>query len=518
MDWRSFRANLVAKERGEASPSTGSRTWAYNAGNVIESGSLIVASTRSAIGTIGFGLRQQYFHKCVMLILDHTKDFTKGLIINRFREGEGPHFGGDVSREKVVLHTSKDEDLRRLSVNVVGDLYMSTVDNVKLAVDRGVASWDSVYVFEGYAGWGPGQLTSELERQSWYMVSSGDGLVVGAMEEIRAGDPREAGLRCWEKLVDTLGLEPRESDYSDLMLKTWVNRTLLRGGGSSPPGLLSPSTQEIMRTTSEVDRLLKMANSIARGSPTSEDPDNPEGSLYVPPGSVVYAARNEHLLSNQYLHKSVVLILSNDPVATVGIVLNRPTPNGIEVEIPGSGTFVLPVLFGGAYKVKTQPGVIWLHNSKALKDRGVGASLGINKGKSYWKVTSKEAMECVKRGECGVEEFVVVSGVSVWTKGEKGTVRGIEGEVLGGRFRVATSNVMRGLWDEIMGQSVLRKDGMYRACLKSEECWKAALEDGMDGDERTMVWGTDVTEEWVGDEGLRNWGKMFMVGFEEEDE
>ena len=134
MDWRSFRANLVAKERGEASPSTGSRTWAYNAGNVIESGSLIVASTRSAIGTIGFGLRQQYFHKCVMLILDHTKDFTKGLIINRFREGEGPHFGGDVSREKVVLHTSKDEDLRRLSVNVVGDLYMSTVDNVKLAV------------------------------------------------------------------------------------------------------------------------------------------------------------------------------------------------------------------------------------------------------------------------------------------------------------------------------------------------------------------------------------------------
>ena len=33
-----------------------------------------------------------------------------------------------------------------------------------------------------------------------------------------------------------------------------------------------------------------------------------------------------------------------------------------------------------------------------------------------------------------------------------------------------------------------------------------------------MVWGENVTEEWVGDEGLRNWGRMFMVGFEDEED
>ena len=336
------------------------------------------------------------------------------------------------------------------------------------------------------------------------------------MSELKGENPRDAGLACWETLVDTLGLDPPPSEYSDLMLKTWVNRTLLGTEGSSAPGELSPSTQEIMRTTSEVDRLIKMANSIKRGT---NDTATSSGSLYVPPGTVVCASRNGHLLSNQYLHKSAVLVLSNDPIATVGIVLNRPTPNGIEVEIPGKGTFVMPLLFGGAYKVKTEPGVIWLHNNKLLKEKGVGSSLGINPGSSYFKVTSGEAVKCIKAGLCGVKDFVVVSGVSVWTKGEKGTVRGIEGEVLSGRFRVATANVMRNLWDEITGQNVLRKDGTYRACLKSEECWKAAFEGTPTEDnERTTVWGTDVTEEWVGDEGLRNWGKMFMVGFEDEEE
>jgi hypothetical protein len=66
------------------------------------------------------------------------------------------------------------------------------------------------------------------------MVSSGDGLVVGAMEEIRAGDPREAGLRCWEKLVDTLGLEPRESDYSGENIHRGLIHGMIHSLPSSP--------------------------------------------------------------------------------------------------------------------------------------------------------------------------------------------------------------------------------------------------------------------------------------------
>ena len=31
----------------------------------------------------GFALRQQYFHKCVLLLLSHDDGFTKGIILNR---------------------------------------------------------------------------------------------------------------------------------------------------------------------------------------------------------------------------------------------------------------------------------------------------------------------------------------------------------------------------------------------------------------------------------------------------
>ena len=208
-----------------------------------------------------------------------------------------------------------------------------------------------------------------------------------------------------------------------------------------------------------------MVNSIKREPPTSTDVS--EGGYYVPPGTLLYASPTGHLLNNQYLHKSVVLILSNDPVATVGVVLNRPTPNGIEVDVPNSGPVVLPVLFGGGFKVKTEPGVIWLHNSKKLKALGIGSSIGINHGTSYFKITSKEAITCVAKGVCGVEDFVVISGVSVWTKGEKGIVRGIEGEVVKGKFNVCQGGGHEKLvWGEIRGQAVMKKDRVYRTSLK----------------------------------------------------
>jgi len=97
-----------------------------------------------------------------MLILEHTDDFTKGIIINRFRDN-GPHFGGDVSGEEVVIHNSTDPTLIRLSLPVVGSLHYTPVDTMKALVESGTHSWDEVYVFRGYAGWGAGQLDKELK-------------------------------------------------------------------------------------------------------------------------------------------------------------------------------------------------------------------------------------------------------------------------------------------------------------------------------------------------------------------
>lgn len=123
-DWRSFRAKLVMGEKppigktapsattfsdddldgigalfadqssqGSSSLATGSTAlynkmtpldpsqWAYDTGKVIEKGAVILGGVEQ---TYGFGLRQQYFHKAAILIVDHDeKTFTRAIILNR---------------------------------------------------------------------------------------------------------------------------------------------------------------------------------------------------------------------------------------------------------------------------------------------------------------------------------------------------------------------------------------------------------------------------------------------------
>ena len=68
------------KNEFEFSPLDPSQ-WAYESGDVIEQGAVILGGVEQ---DFGFGLRQQYFHKTVMLVLGHNEnEFTKGIILNR---------------------------------------------------------------------------------------------------------------------------------------------------------------------------------------------------------------------------------------------------------------------------------------------------------------------------------------------------------------------------------------------------------------------------------------------------
>eukprot|EP00592_Proboscia_alata_P028277 CAMPEP_0194446926 /NCGR_PEP_ID=MMETSP0176-20130528/128719_1 /TAXON_ID=216777 /ORGANISM="Proboscia alata, Strain PI-D3" /LENGTH=325 /DNA_ID=CAMNT_0039273711 /DNA_START=151 /DNA_END=1126 /DNA_ORIENTATION=- len=62
---------------------TDTTSWAYECGTggPIEVGSLLISQPTQKFG---FGLSQQYFHKCLILILHHEEGtFTKGVILNR---------------------------------------------------------------------------------------------------------------------------------------------------------------------------------------------------------------------------------------------------------------------------------------------------------------------------------------------------------------------------------------------------------------------------------------------------
>ena len=74
-DWRAFRANLVLGNQDGDSPATSS-SWAYDSGQNIEPGSIILAKAEPDFCYVG--LNQQYFHKSVMLVTYHKeKEFTK---------------------------------------------------------------------------------------------------------------------------------------------------------------------------------------------------------------------------------------------------------------------------------------------------------------------------------------------------------------------------------------------------------------------------------------------------------
>jgi len=105
-DWRDVRARLVAKEQlerqGVAPTDASSAADRIDAAQVyetplIEQGSVILGGTQQEYG---FALRQQYFHKSVMLLLQHDESFTKGIILNRPSamelDGWRVWFGGDV--------------------------------------------------------------------------------------------------------------------------------------------------------------------------------------------------------------------------------------------------------------------------------------------------------------------------------------------------------------------------------------------------------------------------------------
>lgn len=183
-DWRTFRAKLVMSEGGTTSSSSSTENentynmddsdldgfgalfsdnssapatlssppslpgftplepsqWAYYSGKVIEQGAVILGGVEQ---DFGFGLRQQYFHKAVILVLDHDEStFTKGVILNRpsNRVLEDDvnvglqwkvWFGGDVQGldsllpDIVCLHSLRSKEAMDVSVSVMKDIQVS---------------------------------------------------------------------------------------------------------------------------------------------------------------------------------------------------------------------------------------------------------------------------------------------------------------------------------------------------------------------------------------------------------
>jgi len=151
-------------------------------------GSLLVATPR---------LLDPNFSRTVILVLNHDEDGALGVVINRPSPLSVaqvlPDWSEVVASPRLVFGGGPVSPESALAVAVaLGEGPPSGFQQV--APGYGLVDLDAepadivsdlagVRVFSGYAGWGAGQLESEIEEGSWYVVPSAPGDLLSAEPE-----------------------------------------------------------------------------------------------------------------------------------------------------------------------------------------------------------------------------------------------------------------------------------------------------------------------------------------------
>ena len=150
------------------------------------------------------------FDRAVVLLCEHSDEGAMGLIVNSqisrptvgdlFKEfgiegpppgeGVGVHFGGPVETGRGFVLHSADYSCEGTK-GVLPDVRVTIAQTILQDMAKGRGP--SEYLFAmGYAGWAPGQLESELQRNMWICCDGDSGLVFGSEE---ANEKWEVALR-----------------------------------------------------------------------------------------------------------------------------------------------------------------------------------------------------------------------------------------------------------------------------------------------------------------------------------
>lgn len=159
-------------------------------------------------------MKDPRFERSVIYMVAHTDDGAMGLVLNQLADSitfpdlleqleidrslsEQPisvHFGGPVETGRgFVLHSPEYQQEATLPVDQTVSL-TATVEIVKdIAEGRGPR--DCLLAL-GYAGWGPGQLETEIQQNGWLHVSADSKLVFN--KDIS---------KTWEQAIAKLGFD-----------------------------------------------------------------------------------------------------------------------------------------------------------------------------------------------------------------------------------------------------------------------------------------------------------------------
>jgi putative transcriptional regulator len=155
------------------------------------------------------------FARSVIYVCAHDAEGAIGLVVNKpmgsltFRElleqlgieAEDTsqeiriHFGGPVERGRgFVLHSS--DYVSSGSMQVDDEVALTATIDILRDISGGRGPRRSLLAL-GYAGWGPGQLDSEIQANGWLNVDADENLVFGENLEEK-----------WEQAIGKLGFDP----------------------------------------------------------------------------------------------------------------------------------------------------------------------------------------------------------------------------------------------------------------------------------------------------------------------
>jgi putative AlgH/UPF0301 family transcriptional regulator len=519
-DWRDFRAKLVMGEQVESSTTTATSDpaspWAYDAGGLIEKGSIILSSLEQAFG---HGLNQQYFHKSVILVLEHQeKVFTKGIILNRptdlylsdsdflLQDGSRPPqnrkkgewrmwFGGDVQwitsdrPELVCLHSLQSDAAREVSHSVLKDhvVQYTTIEQAYDLIEAGEAKVQDFYLCGGYCGWGPGQLQGELERKSWHMVAT-DAQTV--WEELRARQEESddiTGESTWKRLMERIGRgdETEASDYHKVfdnkMLRVWAQSNLVFKKEDKKK---EPVT-ELVTPSPDIG-----PGTLLRGSSRSESP---------------------FLLNEQGFHQSVILITQDEEEFTVGLLLNRPWSKTVQLDFPEDDhSASITARFGGRYELKEMPenSSFWFHCNDQLKSAKIGSPLKDPDG--IWKCGEKQVRAALRDGIAGEKDFLCVKGLNIWPK-LKGYGSSLTVNVEVGHYEVVPSSQTKDVWKVLVSQEALSKMTIDKNIMLGKAAWTASGGEEQSESSSSDESSSQVAQRELADEALKRWMALYLL-------
>jgi putative transcriptional regulator len=163
------------------------------------------------------GMGDPRFERSVIFLCAHSSDGAMGLIVNKpapdlsftdllsqlkiepkvALEGIRVHFGGPVEHGRgFVLHSS-DYRAEESSLPVSAAFSMTATVDILQDIARGAGPARALLAL-GYAGWGPGQLESEIQANGWLTAPAQADLVFGSP------DPEK-----WGAALRSISIDPR---------------------------------------------------------------------------------------------------------------------------------------------------------------------------------------------------------------------------------------------------------------------------------------------------------------------